>query len=87
MGSPGSSNDCDIELFLQQQFVPPFDRSSGHPRDDVWVALAWAVKNVKQTAAADANMILKFEYVDIAEYKVAVPFLTNNKPIKKYQVA
>jgi hypothetical protein len=86
LGRPGTNNGCDSELFLLYQLTTPFNKATGEPQTDVWVAPAWLVKCAKQTAPDDANMVLAYDYKDVMGYNVSVPYITNNKPVKKYQV-
>ena len=80
VGCPGMNTMIKEQMFLNYQFVPPVDKSTGEERNDMWVAPFWLVRESKD--AKLVNMVLKYNYDGVGIYPVAVPYLTNNKAIK-----
>ena len=67
------------ELYVSKQFVPPLD-GKGELNKAPWVSPFWLVRQVR--AAKDATMHLMHVPVEVAQHKIFVPMLTNQKALK-----
>ena len=83
LGKVDPNGACD--MFLLPQFTAPIDMP-GNTSDLPWVSTFWIIKRIKEedekNDAHKINLKLQWNFVDVMDFNVAVPYLVNTRGIK-----